>query len=255
MGKLHYHTSMSANGSSQHVAKLRQPLLALLLLVPAPTLGVLGAMLWFTDSIIGQAMWAVSKVWIMALPLAWLLWVDRSWISVSPIPRKQMRSALIAANVTGVLIFALILGGYYLFGRNWMDLDAVRAHLTSVGLDSVPLYLAMCVFWIAVNSAVEEYVWRWFVYTRLAALLPAGAAVIAAGLAFTLHHVFALGLNFQWDWRIVALASTGVFVGGVTWSILYAVYRSVWPGWISHAWADLAIFIIGYQLLFSAPGM
>ncbi|MCC6682324.1 MAG: CPBP family intramembrane metalloprotease [Phycisphaeraceae bacterium] len=247
---------MSANGSSQYVAKLRHPLPALLLLVPAPTLGVLGAMLWFTDSIVGQAMWAASKVWIMALPLAWLLFVDRSYISVSPIPRKQMRSALIAANVTGVLIFALILGGYYLFGREWMDLDAVRVHLTSVGLDSVPLYLAMCVFWIVVNSAVEEYVWRWFVYTRLAALIPHRLILpgVAAGLAFTLHHVFALGLNFQWDWRIVGLASTGVFVGGVTWSILYAVYRSIWPGWISHAWADLAIFIIGYQLLFSVSG-
>jgi len=237
-----------------HDAKVKRPLLALLLLVPAPTIGVLAAMVLFKDTALGKATWGLSKVWIVALPVAWLLLVDRGRVSLSPIPRGRRAAGIVAGMATGVVIFALIVAGYRLFGRNWIDADAARAHLTAVGLGNRWLYLAAAAYWVCVNSVIEEYVWRWFVYTRCAAVFPRGqlpgAAVIVAGLAFTLHHVLALGLNFQWDARIVALASAGVFVGGVTWSILYARYESIWPGWISHAWADVAVFGVGYVVMF-----
>ncbi len=97
---------------------------------------------------------------------------------------------------------------------------------------------------------LEEYVWRWFVYRKFEVLLPRTLAVVAAALAFTLHHVFAVGINFGWDGRITALASLGVCVGGLTWSVLYLWYGSIWPGWISHAWADVGVFAVGYLILF-----
>lgn len=231
-------------------AKLRHPLIALLLLVPAPTLGVVMAMLVLKDTALGKACWMFSKVWIVALPLLWLLLVDRSYVSLSPIPRDRRRAAIVAGMATGVVIFLLIIAGYLVFGRRWIDIEFARAHLVEVGLNRRWLYVVAALYWICVNSVIEEYVWRWFVYTRCAALMHAGAAVVVAGLAFTLHHVIALGLVFQWDWRVVTLASLGVFVGGVTWSILYAKYRSIWPGWISHAWADVAVFGVGYVILF-----
>jgi hypothetical protein len=46
------------------------------------------------------------------------------------------------------------------------------------------------------------------------------------------------------------LGSCGVFLGGAAWSWLYLRYRSIWPGYVSHAIADAAIFIIGYRLIF-----
>jgi len=227
-------------------------LLALLLLIPAPSLGVLAAMGWLKGHALGNPLWGITKVWIVALPVVWLLYVDRGRVSFSPLAKPRRKSAIIAGMVSGIAIFILILAGYFLFAQHWIDGKALREHLIETGLDSLARYLALCVFLIVVNSAVEAYVWRWFVYTRCRTLLPAALAVIASGFAFTIHHVFVLGFNFQWDWRVVLLGSVGVFVGGVTWSILYATYRSVWVGWISHAWADLAIFIIGYLLLFGS---
>jgi hypothetical protein len=46
------------------------------------------------------------------------------------------------------------------------------------------------------------------------------------------------------------VASTGVFIGGVIWAWLYSRYRSIWPGWISHVLADIAVFGVGWWLLF-----
>ena len=65
---------------------------------------------------------------------------------------------------------------------------------------------------------------------------------------FTAHHVIVLVAQF--DWPIALLGSLGVFIGGATWSWLYLRYRSIWPGYVSHAIADAAIFIIGYRLIF-----
>ncbi|MBR5676140.1 MAG: hypothetical protein IKX14_06860 [Neisseriaceae bacterium] len=48
------------------------------------------------------------------------------------------------------------------------------------------------------------------------------------------------------------LASLGIFGAGVIWSGLYAKYRSVWIPFISHAFADIAVFGIGAYLIFQA---
>jgi membrane protease YdiL (CAAX protease family) len=72
--------------------------------------------------------------------------------------------------------------------------------------------------------------------------------VVAAALAFTAHHVIALAAQFNWG--VTLLGSLGVFSGGAAWSWLYLRYRSIWPGYISHAMVDVAIFVIGYGLIF-----
>ena len=48
-----------------------------MLLVPAPTVGVLMAMYILPGSALGQAIWALSKVWLLGLPLLWWFRVDR----------------------------------------------------------------------------------------------------------------------------------------------------------------------------------
>jgi len=100
-----------------------------------------------------------------------------------------------------------------------------------------------------VNSLIEEYVYRWFVLRQCEALLPPAAAVIASAAVFTIHHVIAL--NQYLEPGFTALASAGVFAGGIVWATLYHRYRSIWPGWISHVLADIAVFGLGWWLLFA----
>jgi membrane protease YdiL (CAAX protease family) len=72
--------------------------------------------------------------------------------------------------------------------------------------------------------------------------------VLASAAIFTLHHVIAL--NVYLDAPLTALASAGVFIGGATWSWCYLRYRSIWPGWLAHAGADVAIFALGWHIVF-----
>ena len=42
----------------------------------------------------------------------------------------------------------------------------------------------------------------------------------------------------------------GIFIGGTVWSGLYLRYRSIWPGYASHAIVDVAVFGIGWWVIF-----
>ncbi len=73
-------------------------------------------------------------------------------------------------------------------------------------------------------------------------------AVTVSAAIFTTHHVVAMATFLEPS--LLILASAGVFIGGATWSWMYARYRSIWPGWLAHACADVAIFGCAYYLLF-----
>jgi hypothetical protein len=222
----------------------RRAVAALLLLVPVPSVGTWAALVAF-EGPVGQVVFALSKAWILALPLLWLLLVDRGRPRVpAPVARGMG-----AACASGLFIVAAILAGWWLAGRHWVDPAPVREQVIAVGLDSAWKYVAGAAYWCTVNALLEEYVWRWFVPSRCEALMPRAAAIAASGLFFTLHHVIALRAYF--DWRATALGSLGVFLGGATWSWLYLRYRNIWAAWVSHVFADVTVFALGWRIIFA----
>ena len=151
---------------------------------------------------------------------------------------------------SGLIIGAGIIAAYrYLVAPNVNPGD-LRALGAANGFDHAALYLAFAAYFTLINALLEEYVWRWFVFTRCETLLPRGAAVAVAAACFTLHHVIVLRSFLPWG--LTALGACGVFVGGAVWSWCYLRYRSIWPGYVSHAIVDAAILAIGWKLLFDA---
>jgi membrane protease YdiL (CAAX protease family) len=196
---------------------------------------------------IGTAAWSLAKVWLLAFPLGWWFLVEKGRVSFSP-PRD---GGLLVGLASGVLIAAAIWGAYVLAGVSAADAQHVRDLAAKNGLTNPSLYIAGTLYWCLINSLLEEYVWRWFVYRQCETLLPRGAAWLAilfSALFFTLHHIIALAAQFSLG--ITIAGSLGVFVGGVVWSALYRRYRSIWPGYLSHVFADAPIFVIGWRLIF-----
>jgi membrane protease YdiL (CAAX protease family) len=222
-------------------------MLPLALLIPAPTLGVLAAMA-VVPGTPGRVMWIASKIWLAAFPAVWWLGIEHGRPSTSA-PR---RGGLGLGLATGLGITATILLAFALAG-GLVDTTAMRAAAAKTGLTNPALYLAGSVYWVTVNSLVEEYVWRWFVYSRCEALAqsrawPRWCAVLASALLFTVHHTVALSL--QTGWVVTLLGSLGVLAAGAVWSWLYLRTRSIWPGYLSHALADIAVFAVGAAIIF-----
>ena len=136
--------------------------LALLLLVPAPTIGVTCAMFLFPGTPLGMSVQAFAKVWLLALPILWVLWVQRDKIKL---PRWSWQG-MPAGVITGLLTLGIIVGAWEGFANTMVDVSLFQDKMKEIGLDSLPKFLAFAVTLTFINALLEEYVWRWFVYEK-----------------------------------------------------------------------------------------
>jgi membrane protease YdiL (CAAX protease family) len=192
---------------------------------------------------IGVALWAIAKVWILAFPIAWVAWVERGELRW---PRPTRVGA--GFGISSGLVFAavtLAVGVLWLEPR--LDRAPLRAMADATGIATAAGYARMAVYIALVNSLLEEYVWRWFVYRRFERLMPSRIAVWASAAAFTLHHTVILAIHFSPAMTVIG--SVAVFAAGAIWSWCYLRYRSIWPGYASHAIVDLAVLYLGWRLI------
>ena len=137
---------------------------------------------------------------------------------------------------------------YFILGDMVLRSEDLYEILDPFGL-TVPWKLALGIlFWIFINSVLEEYVFRWFITSKLEQLVGGKwLPILLSAAIFTLHHTIALA--FFIDPLGNALATLGVFIGGVIFSWIYVQYRSVWVAWVAHAIADVAIFAIAWHMI------
>jgi len=218
-------------------------LVALLLLAPVPTLGIAAALIFWPGPI-GRTVFTAAKIWLLVLPVVWHLRVDKGRLSWSPVKNGGLKAGVLIGLGTAAVIVATC----WFIAIPRIDPATLRVEVTEMGLASPLAFVLGALYWIFVNSVVEEYVFRWFIQSRCENLWSRPIAIGASATIFTIHHVVAMATFFNPG--LVALASAGVFIGGATWSWMYTRYRSIWPGWIAHAFADVAIFGCGYYLLF-----
>jgi membrane protease YdiL (CAAX protease family) len=192
----------------------------------------------------GRLFFTLCKVWVLAFPALWWLVVERRRLSWS----RPRHGGLLTGAILGVAIAAIIAVVYATFAASRVEPTLLRHAVVEMGLDEPGAYIAAAAYWIFVNSVIEEYAYRWFIFLHCERLFGGGWGVIASALVFTAHHVIAL--QDYLTPSLTALASLGIFIGGATWSWCYLRYRSIWPGWISHGFADIAVFAIGWHLVF-----
>lgn len=224
---------------------------------PALTLGVYGGMvLGFKPAMV------LGKTWIFLVPLLWHLFIDRQKLSWSPVKR----GGLGVAFAFGIVSMIAMYGAWFLIAQDFVDPQLLRDKTAPLGLDSKGFYILGAIYWITINSLLEEYSFRWFIFRKFETMLGSAAessdgpqpltragviAIALTSLVFVVHHAVAMNLFFNW-W-INLICCTGIFIGSAAWSWLYLRYRSLWPCYLAHALADIPIFTVGYYIIFLAP--
>ncbi|MEM7167263.1 MAG: CPBP family intramembrane glutamic endopeptidase [Planctomycetota bacterium] len=231
---------MSDSGAATSSVEVRKSaILALCLLVPVPSIGILGSTYGG-----GPWVWAASKAWLLTFPVCWWIWRDRGVVSWSP-PRN---GGLMTGLGSGIAIGLFVLMGYWLLGRVLIDDTSEVSQLLAKNRISSPAkYIGLALYLTLINAITEEYVWRWFVFAKCEVLTGRAKSVLLSAFFFSIHHFVVLVIYF--DVLPALIATSGVFVGGVIWSWLYLKYRSIWPSYISHIGADVAVFYAGWDLL------
>ena len=221
----------------------RRALIGLALVGIAPTVSVVTGFA-LKAGMIAAVVFVLTKMWMCGLPADWYTKVEGGERSYSmPEHGGWMTSTLLGIGMALVIAIA-----YFILGDLVLRDEDLYEILDPFGL-TVPWKLALGIlFWIFINSVLEEYVFRWFITSKLEQLVGGKwlPILLSAGI-FTLHHTIALA--FFIDPLGNALASLGVFIGGVIFSWIYVQYRSVWVAWVAHAIADVAIFSIAWHMI------
>ena len=222
----------------------RKAIVALCLILPAPLLGITASLNppSIGDIQIGKAIWLLMKVWLIAMPVLWLLYVDKGKLSWSATTSK----GVIAGLLWSIPVSIAILGIYWIAKDALIDPEA-KQKIDDLGITSPAQFLLFAIVMSLGNSLMEEYVWRWFVFSKFKLLVGVYPAILLSAVFFTLHHVVILW-NFG-SLQLVVVGALGLCVGGVIWGWLYQKYNSIWPGWICHVAADTVIMWITWTII------
>ena len=222
----------------------RAAIIAMILVGAAPSISTLCSFV-ANDGIASQAIFVLTKLWLLCFPLFWLLKVDGGTISWS----KPQHGGYLMSIGLGVGMSVLMIIAWLLLG-DAIDVELLSDALEPVGLMDPKVYFLGMVYWIVINSLLEEYVFRWFLVTKSEELVGEGKpAIVLSALVFVAHHTVALAV-FGFPWWANLIASLALFVGGIVFSWLYVRYRSVWMPYIAHAICDVAVFGVGAIILF-----
>jgi hypothetical protein len=191
-----------------------------------------------------QISFITLKILLIGVPIYWTLRVDKEKIDFF-IPKSL---GIKYGFISGIAMASIIMTTYLLFS-NTINIDLMKFEIGETGLLTPKIFVLGVLYWIFVNSLAEEFVFRKFVATKLFDITDNQIIAIAGSATFfTFHHTLALTYYFE-PWQVI-ISSIGIFGAGVIWSWLYLRFNSVFVCWISHSICDVAIFGIGYILLF-----
>jgi uncharacterized protein len=235
---------MNSNPSINRFSRNRSSL-ALCLIVPISSIAALCSTV-IAPGAVGQGIALLCGIWMLVFPIGWQILIERQTLRL----RKSKDDAWLVGIILGLFMFGIIFGSYWFGGKYWLDIADIRARVDRMGMNVPLMVFGFGTFQTLVNSFIEEYVWRWFIYRHCNLLWSKTRAVwISAGF-FTLHHII-LMIAYCDDWRLICVGSSAVFIAGVLWARCAKIYNSLLPSYLSHLAADLALQIVSWHVLLS----
>ncbi len=159
---------------------------------------------------------------------------------------RFQKKGFFTALMLGIGIYALIVGGYFLFSLiiDFSPIVGALSENAGVGKGNFALVALYISF---VNSLLEEFFFRGFVFLNLKKLGSRGCAYGISALAFAAYHVsMMIGWFPFWVFGLVML---GLVIGGVIFNFLDEKQGTIYSSWLTHMFANFAINTIGFLLM------
>lgn len=137
-------------------------------------------------------------------------------------------------------VFLIIIATYMLLGQ-FIDVHAIQSDFVNRMQISSHQYILIGLYTIFVNAFIEELFFRSYL------LNGRRENVILASLFFAIYHIAIFATWFSIP--MFLLAMLGLFVGGLIFSYFTLKHQSFISSYLIHMAADLAIVLIGYNML------
>ncbi len=158
---------------------------------------------------------------------------------------RPNKKGLLVAFPLGIALFGVILGGYFLLSP-YFDFSNIVGSLTENAGITANNFLFVSLYISFVNSLLEEFFFRGFVFTNLKHSVNRGFAYLFSSLLFSLYHTAMMMGWFSFPLFLLVLA--GLAVGGAIFNFLNEKYNTVFVSWVVHMFTNFAINTIGFML-------
>lgn len=145
----------------------------------------------------------------------------------------------------GIGVYCFILGSYFLIGP-YFDFSNITATLeSSIGV-SKSNFIFVALYISIINSLLEEFFFRGFAFLSLKKVISRKVAYVFSAGAFSLYHVAIMTSWFSPLLFIIIIIS--LFIAGLLFNWVNEKSNTIYPSWMIHLSANLAINTIGFIL-------
>lgn len=177
----------------------------------------------------------------LVIPLLYSL-LDKN-IKLKTIFKISSKKQLLMSIILGIAIYMIILAAYFIL-RGFIDLENIKdiieknLNVNKSNFVFVALYISF------VNSLLEEFFFRGFIFLNLKKIANRGFAYIYSAFAFAVYHI-AIMTNWFTPYLFI-LAMVGLFVGGLIFDYLNDKSENIYNSWLVHMFANFAINTVGF---------
>ncbi len=181
-------------------------------------------------------------VFFTALPFIYIRFINRS--SVSNRTKLNKKELYIGAGL-GILCFVVLMAAYFIL-KDVIELNTIANELQTKSKVNPSNFLLVAFYITFVNSFLEEFFFRGFVFMNLFELGFRKLAYIFSSVLFALYHI-SIFKNWFNPW-LIALAIFGLVSVGFIFNYIDTKSKSFINSWIVHILADAAIMLIGMRM-------
>lgn len=145
-----------------------------------------------------------------------------------------------------VLVFVITFAVAFAL-KSFIDVEAVSSDFSNRMMLSNRDMILAAVYTIFVNSLIEEYFFRGFIFQGLLKQGWHKTAYIISAAAFAVYHVSIFEAWF--GIRLMMVMLLGLFAGGLIFAYFVKKTESILAPWFIHISADLALIIFGLRVL------
>lgn len=147
--------------------------------------------------------------------------------------------------VLGVVLASIYVGAFFLF-KNILDLDSVIIQLQQLASINAQNIIIIGIYIIFINSLLEEYFWRGFIFKNLQESMQSWAAHLLTGIGFSLYHVM---FFYNWfNFVFILIIIFGLVIYSIIMDLIFQKYKDLYSCWLVHGIADIAQIIIALMI-------
>lgn len=188
---------------------------------------------------------AIKIFLFVLIPIGYGLIFKECNIKKVLIPDKK---GFLFAVVLGLIVYAVVLGAYFLF-RNIFDFSALVGSLNETTGVNKSNFLWVALYISFANSFLEEFFFRGYSFLMIKKFFPRRFAYIFSSIMFALYHI---AMMIGWFGLPVILISVlGLFIGGMIFNRFDEKNETIYLSWLVHMFANFATNTIGFILFAS----